>query len=141
MGLVAQALFAVVAVALGVWWVQPPRSRPPEPIYVPPDIPAPTQAPLPTTRFTRHEADPAWRPTAPEGFTVELFASAGLEEPSWLYELSNGDVLITGEQKKKVPHVVSLLRGLVELGEDCTSPRPHFAGAQRNAARAAGLAP
>jgi hypothetical protein len=100
MGLVTQALFAVVAVALGVWWVLPvPAGHPlPASNWGPnPDIPPPSQASLPTMRFPKRQVDPAWRPTAPEGFTVELFARVGLEHPRWLYELSNGDVLVAGE--------------------------------------------
>jgi glucose/arabinose dehydrogenase len=160
MGLVAQVLFGLLAAALGVWWVMPvaPGHPLPQSNWGPnPDIPPPSQASLPTMRFPKRQVDPAWRPTAPEGFTVELFARAGLEHPRWLYELSNGDVLIAGKavsatttralshlpKRGKDRNQVVVLRGMgrvVRHGAGRTLgtfAESHFADSQRNAARAA----
>ncbi len=100
MGLFAQVLFALLALGLGYWWVRPtPQGHPlPATNWGPnPDLPPPTQASTPTLRFPKRQLDATWRPTAPAGFAVELFARDGLSHPRWLVELSNGDVLIAGE--------------------------------------------
>ena len=99
MGLVAQVLFAVLALAVGWWWVRPTPAGHPLPASnwgLNPDLPPPTQSSVPTLRFPKRLVEPTWRPTAPDGFTVELFAREGLNHPRWLYELPNGDVLIAG---------------------------------------------
>ena len=101
MGLIANVLFSLLALGLAWWWIRPvPAGHPlPTSNFGPsPDLPPPSQGSMPTIRFPKRQTDPAWRPTAPEGFDVELFARQGLDHPRWLYELSNGDVLIAGER-------------------------------------------
>jgi len=60
----------------------------------PPKLPAPFE----TKSVSKHPTVIPWpvdkMPTAPEGFTVSLYAE-GLDNPRWLYVLPNGDVLVS----------------------------------------------
>ena len=72
-----------------------------------PDVgPTPRLPPPDTTRmavnFPRVIGWPAGgQPTAPEGFSVSLFAD-GLQNPRWLYRLPNGDLLVA-ESRTRAP--------------------------------------
>ncbi|QYD67052.1 sorbosone dehydrogenase family protein [Paraburkholderia edwinii] len=59
-----------------------------------PTIPPPESTLLPMVNIAPvHARPPGFRPTAPPGFDVTLFA-AGLAHPRWLYTLPNGDILV-----------------------------------------------
>ncbi|HET8625333.1 MAG TPA: sorbosone dehydrogenase family protein [Gemmatimonadales bacterium] len=66
-----------------------------------PDLPAPNATPS-GTKFAKVIGWSAGEmPTAPDGFTVTLFADS-LSNPRWLYVLPNGDVLVA-ESRTPVP--------------------------------------
>lgn len=68
-----------------------------EPTPTPPATTATLPPPYATPNATKFSTVVNWKegtkPTAPDGFTVDLFAD-GLDSPRWLYRMPNGDILV-----------------------------------------------
>jgi glucose/arabinose dehydrogenase len=105
----------VLVLASLVGWVYyslNPGGDPPDPnaLGTNPELAAPDEQTIPTV----HAADViGWpkgkAPTAPDGFRVTRFAE-GLNHPRWLYELPNGDVLVS--EADTIPHEEGLIMEL-----------------------------
>lgn len=73
-----------------------PGAPPPSSSYGPhPKIGAPTSGTIPTLNFVTVEPWPKGKaPKAPNGFAVTRYAE-GLDHPRWMYQLPNGDILVS----------------------------------------------
>ncbi len=93
-------LALVLVVALFAGWVYLSVNRggdPPHPdtLGADPSLAPPDEQTIPTVNAPDVVGWPAGKtPTAPEGFRVTRFAE-GLAHPRWVYELPNGDVLVS----------------------------------------------
>ncbi|MGH9431477.1 MAG: PQQ-dependent sugar dehydrogenase [Terriglobia bacterium] len=66
----------------------------------PPHLPAPYIKPI-VANLPRVSVSPGFKPQAPQGFTVSLFAN-GFKEPRWLAVAPNGDVFVSDTSAGKV---------------------------------------